>query len=489
MSSPTTPTTPPPRPGRRGSRRASHTASGSRTSVLPVLAVLVVAAVAVGLTRGGEPAPAATSRSSDDVVTRTVLSCPTEAADGAVTRVRLGLAPAPAGLGLPDTGTVRRGPVDAVAATVRLSRGDLVDVPRAGGPTVTGTAGAAAGLFGFRTDRRGGSGLAVTGCGVPRAQWWFTGAGAGLDHSSSLLLTNVDPGPAVVDLRVLGLDGEVRTVGTTGITLAPRSQRRIVLTDVAPQTDELALGVQASRGRVVASVSDSVRPPGAAAAGRDWVPGTDLPTRTVRLDGVPADVRGRTLLVGNPSDLEAVVGVRVSTRAAAFAPTGLGTITVAPGELRQVDLDRVLPAGEPVSLRLRSRVPVVASVRFGTEADHAYAGPAAPLTGPAAAPVPSGVRTSVQLTAGPRASAADVAAYDRSGTRVGGRRLSIPASATRTWSPPASSGYVVVTPSRGSVHGAVGYTGAGVADLPLTPLPIRVLRPSVRPAQSSGSGS
>jgi hypothetical protein len=31
------------------------------------------------------------------------------------------------------------------------------------------------------------------------------------------------------------------------------------------------------------------------------------------------------------------------------------------------------------------------------------------------------------------------------------------------------------------VTGAVGYAGAGLADLPLTALPIRVQRPSVRP--------
>jgi hypothetical protein len=460
-----------------------------RSPVLPVVAVVVVAAVAVLLTRGTDAAPAAAPRPSGDLVTRTVLSCPSDPADGAVTRVRVGLAPAPPRLGLAGGGSVRRGPVGSVDTTVRVSRGELVDVPATGGPTVAGTGGSAAGLFGFRTDRLGGTGLAVTGCAVPRAQWWFTGAGAGLDHSSSLLLTNVDPGPAVLDLRVLGPDGEVRTVGTTGITLAPRSQRRIDLTDVAPQTDELALGVHADRGRVVASVSDAVTPPGAAVAGRDWVPGTDLPSRTVRLDGVPAGARRRTLLVGNPSDLEAVVTVRVSTRSAAFTPTGLGQVTVDPGELRSVDLDPVLPGAEPVSLRVRSRVPVVASVRFGNDADHAYAGPAAPLAGPAAAPVPSGVPTSVQLTAGPVTSVADVAAYDRTGKRVGGRRLTIPATATRTWSPPGSAAYVVVSPSRGRVHGAVGYTGAGLADLPLTPLPIRVLRPSVRPAQSSGSGS
>ena len=36
--------------------------------------------------------------------------------------------------------------------------------------------------------------LGVTPCAAPRAQWWFTGAGAGLDHSSSLAAGQRRPG-------------------------------------------------------------------------------------------------------------------------------------------------------------------------------------------------------------------------------------------------------------------------------------------------------
>ena len=450
-----------------------------RGPVLASVVLVLVAAAAVLLTTTAPAPPIAPAGTSGELVSRTVLTCPDYAAGGGVdTSVRVGLA---AVQRLGSDGSVRRGPVDGDQRPVDVSRGEVVDVPRDGGPTVVSTDGLAAGLFGDRTDRRTGGTLAVTSCVAPRAQWWFTGAGAGLDHSSTLLLTNVDPGPAVIDLRVLGPDGEVETVGTTGITIPPRSQQRIELADIAPQTDDLALGVRASRGRVAASVADSRRAGASAPSGHEWIPSTDRPSRTVRLGGLPVRGGDRTLLVANPSDREAVVDLRVSGRSGAFAPAGLDPVSVAPGALVQVDLDEVLPAGEAVALRLRSRVPVVASVRVTDRGDHAYAGPVTPLPGPAAAPVLEGLQASVQLTAGAVAATASVSVYDESGQRVGGTTLPLGPGATRAWSTPRSAAYLVVTPSQGSVTGAVGYAGDGLADLPLTALPIRVQRSSVRP--------
>jgi hypothetical protein len=459
--------------------------SPGRGSALAAV-VVGVAAAAVLAPRADAPRPvgpadrSAGTGSSGEVVTRTVLTCPeSDPVRGAVPVVRVGLAPTDERVA--RAGSVRRGPVGDVARPVDVARGAIVDVPPDGGPTVVATGGPAAGLFGFRTARRAASTLAVSPCVAPRAEWWFTGAGGGLDHSSTLLLTNVDPGPAVVDLRVLGPDGEVETVGTSGITLPPESRKRIDLTDIAPQTDELALEVHADRGRVAASVLDSLSTGPSALPGQEWLPGADRASRTVLLAGLPARAANRTLLVGNPSDREAVVEVRVSGRSGAFVPAGLDPVTVAPGGLERVDLDDVLPAGEPVALRLRSRVPVVASVRSGGAADHAYGGPVAPLSAPAAAVLPDGTDGSVQLTAGRSAAEVTVAAYGDSGRLVTGTTVSLTPGATRAWAPPKSAGYVVATPSRGSVSGAVVYAGPGVAVVPLTALPIRVERPPVRP--------
>jgi hypothetical protein len=463
--------------------------SSNRRSALAAVAVVAVAVAAVLVPRTGDVRAFSTFISAEvpagigssaEPVTRTVLRCPDPAArSGVTTAVRVGLAPSEERLG---AGSVGRAALGGDSRAVELSRGELADLSPDGGPTVTGTGGSAAGMFGFRTDRRSTQALAVASCVSPRSQWWFTGAGGGLDHSSSLLLANVDPGPAVVDLRVLGPEGEVETVGTTGISLAPESQKRIDLADIAPQTDDIALQVRASRGRVAASVIDSLRSSASAQPGQEWLVGTDRPGRTLTLGGLPAGAGSPTLLVANPSDLEAVVEVRVAGRSGTFTPSGLEPVTVPPGGLEKVDLARLLPVGEPVSLVLRSRVPVVASVRYGGAADHAYASAEATLAGLAAAPVVSGADASVQLTAGRASATADVAAFDDTGRLVGGTTLGVPATATRSWSPPRAAAYVTVSPLRGSVAGAVVYSGAGLAGLALTPLPNRVDRPPVRPA-------
>jgi hypothetical protein len=201
----------------------------------------------------------------------------------------------------------------------------------------------------------------------------------------------------------------------------------------------------------------------------------------VRLDGLPARGGARTLLVANPSGLEAVVDLRVSGRSGSFAPADLGPVTIAPGALEQIDLDEALPDDEPVALRLRSRVPVVASVRVTDAADHAYAGSVVPLSAPAVAPVPEGAGAAVQVAAGSSPATASVAGYDDAGKRLGGETLTIGPRATLAWAPPRSSAYVVVTPTKGRVSGGVAYAGKGIAGLPLTSLPIRVQRPAVRP--------
>lgn len=477
----------------KGSRRRAAERAGIRldASMIAPLVVVLLAAAAVLLTvppgTPGSAASGASATRAGALVDHTAFACPDQPPGKRVdAAARLGLAPAAEGQPPASGGSVRQGPAGSVGQPVDVPRGGLVDVPGVGGPTVDATGGAAAGLFGFRSDVEKGRTLGVTSCAAPRSQWWFTGAGAGLDHSSSLLLANVDPGPAVVAIRVLGPNGQVDTVATNSVTIPAHSVKRIELSSVAPQTDELALSVHAGQGRVVAAVTDSFSARPGDQPGQDWLAGTDLPSRTVRLAGLPTTSDSSTLLVANPSDLEAVVDVKVSGGSGAFTPTGLDSITVAPGAVEQVDLGRALPKKEAVALRLRSRVPIVASVRSTDGGDQAYAEPVSPLVGPAAAPLVRGADASVQLTAGARAAKVAVAAYTAAGKRVEARTLTVGATATQVWSPKRGADYVMVTPSSesgaGTVHGAVVYSGAGLAAVPLTALPVRVERPTVRPA-------
>lgn len=460
----------------RGGRRV---AARRRRAVLPpsavtALVLVLLAAGAVGLTRTPGPGEVLDA-SAAGLVDRVVLACPA-APEGASGEARAGLAPLPR---LGARGEWRAGTPGSTKTLPVPVRGEVVGLGSATVLEATGMA--AAGAHASRADSSAGA-LAVAGCVSPRARWWFVGAGAGLDHDSVLSLANVDPGPAVIDVRVLSSDGEVETVGTRGITLGPGESRDIPLAEVAPQRDEIAVAVAASRGRVAAAVSDRVADGPAAPDGREWLPAADVPSRVVRLAGVPAGSRDRTLLVGNPSELEALVDVEVSGPRGTFTPTGARTVSVPPGSVVSVDAADLVTGEDATALRVRSQVPIVATLRSRTRADHAYAGTVLPLAEPAVAPVVPRAAGRLQVSAGAGGAEVSVTAWTAAGRELDQERLEIDPSATLEVPIVRRAAYVVVTPDRGNVSGAVTYSGpAGLGVLPLGPLPVRVALPVVVP--------
>jgi hypothetical protein len=413
------------------------------------------------------------------LVDHTTLVCPET---GPVARgggIDVGSAPVPR---LDGEGRVRVGPPGDDGRTMALARGALVRAGAAAGTTALNATGAsAAGLFGYRAAQDGRA-TAVAPCLAPRASWWFTGAGAGLDHGSELRLTNVDPGPAVVDIHVLGPDGEVETVGTRGVTLAPGETRSTPLTEIAPQNDELVVHVEASRGRVAAAVLDSYAARAAGPIGSAWLGGTVEPARRLRLAGVAEEGSTRTLVLGNPSESEALVELEVSGLRGTFVPTGFETLTVPPRSVRVVDAEQFLAGAEAGSLELTAQVPIVAAVRTFVGGDTSYASPVRPLDEPAVAPVLERSRTTLQLTAGVGGATVRVAGYSASGEVVDEQRVRVDPAATTTWRAPRDAAYLMVTPTRGNVLGAATYSGAGGADtVLLQPLPVHLERPVVVP--------
>jgi hypothetical protein len=467
----------------RGGRRiaaAPRRFRGDRSTVVAVVLVLL-AAVAVLLTRNPAPADLA-GESAGAVVDRTLLGCPEDTTARLRSRTDIGLAPVegPAGA-LGEGGTLKVGPVGQGADTP-LRRGTTRTVDSAPAPVLDATGAVAAGLFGFRADQLGRA-TAVGACVAPRADWWFTGPGAGLDHLSDLVMTNIDPGPAVVDIRVYGADGEVETVGTRGMTVAPGETRRVALADVAPQNDEVVVQVEASRGRVAAAITDHFAPRAGGPAGLEWVSAMEKPDRSLRLAGVPAKATARTLLVGNPSDSEALVDLEVSGSRGSFVPSGFETLSVPPGAVRSVDVTDLFAGKEATSVRVKAQVPVVASVRSVVGSDTSYSSTVTPLDDPAVVPVLAGTQTTVQLSAGAGGATARVSGYASSGKPTGEDEVTVDPASTTTWQPKKGTAYVVVTPLTGNVYGAATYAGtAGVATAPLTALPVRLDLPVVVPA-------
>lgn len=484
MSDPTH-TGPAGRPGRRAAparRRAESRRrfgpGGIDGAGLLALGLVVMAGILVAFTPKAEPArtPATISGS---LVDRTVLSCPDTDAQ-LRTETGIGLATAEGPLAeLGADGTVLAGPLGGTGDPVDLRRGELVDTGDLAAPVVDASGDVAAGLFAFRGDRaQDGAARAVARCTEPRASWWFVGAGATLDHEAELTMANVDPAPAVVDVEVFGPTGEIETVGTRGITIRPGERVELPMTEIAPQRDDLVVHVEASRGRVAAAVLDQYASRPGADRGLAWLPAAERPARKVRLAGVHPAGREHTLLVGNPSDLEALVEVQVSGETGTFTPAGMEDLSVPPGSVVAVGLEEL--GGEAVAVRLSSRVPVVAVVRSSRGGDTSYAGAVDALNGPAAVPVVPG-RTTVQLTAGDDPATVRVTGYDRDGSEAGEEELEVGATATATWRPPRGTDYAVVQPLDGSVYGAATYARPGLAQAGLVTLPVRVRQPYVAP--------
>jgi hypothetical protein len=88
----------------------------------------------------------------------------------------------------------------------------------------------------------------------------------------------------------------------------------------------------------------------------------------------------------------------------------------------------------------------------------------------------------LQVSAGAGGAALSVTAWTADGQEVDAQRLEIDPAATLEVPLVRRAAYVVVTPTRGNVSGAVTYAGpAGTSVLPLLPLPVRVALPVVVP--------
>jgi hypothetical protein len=473
--------TPTPTPGRRiatRQRRRMDRGTLVGAGAVALTALLLAAASAVQ----AEPEPPA--RPTTAPVDRSTAACLGARTPGTAEPFTLA-APLPAEVeGVDEDGTLETGTGDGPGSEVGPGqRGSLrpLDAPAADEAlVVSATGGQAVGRATFQVDTSPGDALVgVQECLPPRSSWWFTGGGAGLDHRSRLVMANVDPGPAVVDVVVHGPDGAVDSVSTRGITIAPGDVRTLDLVEVAPQSDELAVHVEASRGRVVAGLADAFATRPGATPGHEWVPAQTETAREVRLAPLPRRADGRTLVVANPNDREALVDVEVSGESGAFAPTDVAQVRVPPESVVTADLGQAV-GGDASAVLLRSPVPVTATVRSAAGADVSYAAVAPVLTGPSAAVLVDGSQAGVHLTAGDERATATVTAYADDGSEVESAEVEVPPTATLAWTPEGAAAYVVVTPGEGSVAGGVALAGdAGLSQVPLRPLPIALRQPVV----------
>lgn len=448
-------------------RTASHPPSGSAPSAQEV------STVAYGC-------PAFVQRGAASATTVAVSSIPGDFGDGGAREVvRLNGANPVASLAEAPRGSW------ATAAVGRRTRAVLVD---ASGDQAPGTVAFAAAV----ADADDGGGSAVGACPRPAPERWFLGAGSTAQRRTALVLTNTSSSPGVVDLSLYGTAGEIEGVGATGIVVDPQTSRVVRLEQVAAGESEMAVRVVVRRGAVAAAATDASSL-GTAAAGSELVPASALPSTETTVTGVPAHRGPRTLLVANPSDRTATVGLSVATHDGIFTPSGLETVDVPPQSVSVVTLPANISA-RAYSVRLTSDVPVTASVRTRIDSDHAYAVATAPWEGEAVVPVAIGASlrpggaTLLVSPDGDAAAQVTVTAHDESGEELGSAEVEAKAGATTSVNPFGSGGvgvsatqvaYLTVA-SQAPVRAAAVYTGRGLAAMPLHAAPVREAAPAVR---------
>lgn len=461
-------------PGARSSSRRL------RVDALAVLALLLplltVAALLLVQPEAPAEAPQAPTRTA---LTNATLVCPTALPGGE--QALLGTAQR----GVTGTVTVRAGSRET---RVRLAPGRLSGVAAGAGPlTVTGEGDLAPGLVGGRSSAARSTGVAATACPAPSPDQWFTGVGAGAEHASVLELVNPDAGPALADVTVLGPTGPLDVPRLRGVAVPGRSSVRLDLASVAPRRGELSLRVATSRGRLSATVLDSVDELGAGRRSQDWLAAQSAPSTDNLLLGLPGGGGTRTLLVANPGDDEVRVELRIVSTKSTFAPAGVEPVRVAPGSTGRVSVAEPVAAAlrdGALGLELTSSGPVTASLRTVAAGDLAETVPSTTFEDETLAVLPGGAAR-LLLAGAETDGTATVTGWTAGGRRVLRTRAEVTPSRGTAVRLPASVRLVSVDPARTPLRaGVLVEGGSGATVLPLTALVRNGLVPSVRPGLS-----
>jgi hypothetical protein len=375
-----------------------------------------------------------------------------------------------------EAGKVRRQSIEVAKVSTAVT-GDAPVLVTAEGELAPGVVAARA------TSRQ----LAATTCTPARPEVWFTGLGARADHASVLEVANPDVSAAIVDIRVLTRRGETAVADLRGVRVPGRQLVRVNLAEIAPEREEIAVGVTASRGRAAASVVDEYELIGEGPRTLEWSPGQAEPVTTGFLLGVPGGSGERTLHLANPGASEARVSLSIVGKASTFAPAGVAEVSVRAGRHVVVPLGKLLSREVKkgaVGVRVRASEPVTATMSSYGGKDLTLTGMATPIAESAATLVPSGGTPSLVL-AGAEGGSAMVTVIARDDK---GRSLDVP---RRTLKPGAAA---VIALPRGTAVIEVGVTGAkaraavlidgsrGAAVIPLAETQRLGLVPDVRPA-------
>lgn len=322
--------------------------------------------------------------------------------------------------------------------------------------------------------------LAWVPCPEPRSSWWFVGAGGAVIHDTVLRISNPRTGAAIVNVDVYGKFGAVEAPGLQGLTVAPGTTRSVDLGETAPSVGNLAVRVVATRGLVAVSAADRFTIGVVGTKALEWLPPQSIPSKGTTLTGLPPRASAASLIVVNPSTVEAVAEIQIIGKTGTFRPKGLKPFTIAPQTVTTIPVKSYLD-GSSLAIRVVSESRLTATVRSVVENDTTYATGALVVRTASAFAVPEG---SGRLTLSSLRLAADVKVYgyDAKGGSAFAKTVSVPAEGTAAVPVPSGTRYVRIVPAKsGVIAGFVITSTRGTAAAGVAPANRSIRLPQVRP--------
>ncbi len=215
------------------------------------------------------------------------------------------------------------------------------------------------------------AGIVAGACETAVSDTWiipglFTSGGA----EARVAITNPYRGDASVAIRFLSPDGPETPLALQNVSVAGRDTVEIGINEILPERDDLAMIVEVQAGRVSVEGLQFVRSAIGGIEGASLLRAAPQAAEQWHLPWV-ANTGAATswLWIVNPSEQEAIVELSALTPQGGTLLDGGDEITLAPEEMRRVDLDASWPAELDVAaLSVRSDgTPIVVSA--GTQID------------------------------------------------------------------------------------------------------------------------
>ncbi|WP_439691962.1 DUF5719 family protein [Curtobacterium sp. SP.BCo] len=315
-------------------------------------------------------------------------------------------------------------------------------------------------------------GMGAASCDDPSQSTWLVGGSTETGRTSLVTLSNPTDVNATVDLAVYDGTGTVSAPGTTGIVVAPNTQKVVPLSGFVSDQGSTVVHVESSGGQIVAHMQETVvrtLTPG----GFDIVSGGAAPARRQVIAGVVLLGAQEAQRGDDTADAAPIVRLFVPGTKAARVTLGITTAdgggstvnaTAEPGVVTDVSLDD-FPDGR-YSFTVTSTEPLVAGARTTSptedgRTDLAWFASAEPLGASTITAVAPGDAPRMTFV-NPTRSDAEVTV--RSGSQE--QRIDVVASGTATVGVPVAT-QLQLTGTSGLVAGVTYQGDDGIAGFPV----------------------